>query len=110
VVYWDSFCQLMTANTTQATVSTASTIAENRTMESFRIRRFPNLSTPCVKLEAVGAALDWSNWDAIWFSGCDDKTCIYLNLQNYKYLRAEKLLKLVFPCDFLYFHFWEKLD
>src|ERR1041385_2832985 len=58
VVYWDSFCQLMTAKTTQAAVSTANTMAENRTRESLRIRCFPNLSTPYVKLGTAGTELD----------------------------------------------------
>src|SRR5258707_6999939 len=65
VVYCDSFCQLMMANTTVVAVSRASTMAENRTRESFRIRCVPNLSTPGLKLADAGVGLDWSNWDAI---------------------------------------------
>src|SRR5579859_3027137 len=58
VVYWDSFCQLMTANTTLAAVSNANTTAEKRTRESFRIRCFPNLSTPDADRTGAGVGLD----------------------------------------------------
>jgi hypothetical protein len=34
-----------------------------------------------------------------------NKFCVCLDLQNYKYLIPEKLLKLVFCCGFLYFQF-----
>src|SRR6478672_2525114 len=105
VVYWDSFCQLMTANTTLAAVSNASTTAEKRTNESFRIRCFPNLSTPGLRPEDEGVELDRSNWDAIWFLGGGAKLCVCLDLQNYKCFSMGKLLKLVFRCGFLYFQF-----
>src|SRR5258708_5226302 len=105
VMYWDSFCQLMMANTTQAAVSSASTMAEKRTRESFRIRCFPNLSAPGLKPEDAGVGLDRSNWDAIWFSGSDNKLCVCLDLQKYKCFNVGKLLKLVFRCGLLYFQF-----
>src|SRR5579864_49803 len=95
----------MTANTTLAAVSNASTTAEKRTRESFRIRCFPNLSTPDANRVSDGVGLDWSNWDAIRVSEGGNKLCVCLDLQNYKCLRPEKLLKLVFRCDFLYFQF-----
>jgi hypothetical protein len=40
-------------------------MAEKRTRESFRMRCFPNLSTPGLTPEDAGAGLDRSNWDAI---------------------------------------------
>lgn len=86
-------------------MSSASTTAEKRTRESFRIRCFPNLSTPGANLVSDGVGLDWSNWDAIWFSGGDSKLCVCLQLQKYKCFNIEKLLKLVFRCGFLYFQF-----
>jgi hypothetical protein len=49
------------ANATQAAVSTASTMAEKRTRESFRMRCFPNLSTPGLKPEDAEVGLDSSN-------------------------------------------------
>jgi len=104
-VYWDSFCQLMTANTTLAAVSNASTTAEKRTNESFRIRCFPNLATPGLRPEDAGVEFDRSNWDAIWFLGRGAKLCVCLDLQNYKCFSMGKLLKLVFRCGFLYFQF-----
>ena len=99
----------MTANTTQAAVSTANTMAENRTRESFRIRCFPNLSSPGLRSEDAGGELGRSNWDAIRPFFNVSKLCVCLDLQNYKYLNAKKLLKLVFCCGFLYFQFFGEI-
>jgi hypothetical protein len=96
---------LMTANTTLAAVSNASTTAEKRINESFRIRCFPNLSTPGLKSEDEGVELGRSNWDAIKFFDSKDKLNVCLGLQNYKGFDAGRLLKLVFHCGFLYFQF-----
>src|SRR5438270_2115216 len=110
VVYWDSFCQLMTANTTLPAVSNASTTAEKRTNESFRIRCFPNLSTPGLRPEDEGVELDRSNWDAIQSSDRRAKLNVCLDLQNYKCFNRRKLPKLVFRCGFLYFQFLGEMD
>ena len=44
-------------STTVVAVSSASTMAENRTRESFRIRCSPNLSTPGLSFEGAGIGL-----------------------------------------------------
>ena len=56
-----------------------------------------------MKLPDAGIELDWSNWVAIMFPNRGNKILVSLELQNYKYVGGEKLLKLVFPCGFLYF-------
>ena len=73
------FCQLMTAKTTVVAVSNARAMAENRIMESFRIRGLPNLSVARLSLGASWVRFGLSNWDAMDFSVDEtNKLLIYL--------------------------------